>query len=231
MSLYNPIKIILADDHELFRDGFAAMLKKQPDIELVSEAKDGEELIRLTRLLKPDVVITDVLMPVVSGIDATKTILKEFPHIGVIALSMSNQDNLIVQMMEAGALGYLIKNAHKDEIVEAIKTVYKGDKYFCKSTSGRLSKLLTYNNYLPVSEQRASVFSSKEFAIVRLICKGRSSQEIAGELKHSVRTIDSYRKNILKKMNVKNVTGILKYAIKHKMYTPEEIETEPDSFA
>ena len=226
MTVYNPIKIILADDHELFRDGFSAMLKKEPRVEMVGEARDGEELIRLTRQLKPDVVVTDILMPVISGIDATKTIIKDFPHIGVIALSMSHQDHLIVQMMEAGANGYLIKNAHKNEIIDAIKTVYNGDKYYCKSTSVRLSKLLTYNNYLPVSEQRTSLFSTKEIAIIRLICKGRSSKQIAEELKHSIRTIDSYRKNILKKMNVKNVTGILKYAIKHKIYSPDEIETE-----
>jgi DNA-binding NarL/FixJ family response regulator len=224
MHLYTPIRIILADDHELFRDGFSAMLRKQPDIELVGEAKDGEQLINLTRSLQPDIVVTDIVMPLMSGIEATKTILKEFPHIGIIALSMSNQDNLIVQMIEAGAHGYLIKNAHKNEIVEAIKTVNKGDKYYCKSTSAKLTKLLTFNNYLPVSEQRASIFSTKEFAIIRLICNGNSSQEIANELKHSIRTIDSYRKNILKKMNVKNVTGILKYAIKHKIYSPDEIE-------
>jgi DNA-binding NarL/FixJ family response regulator len=224
MQLCTPITIILADDHELFRDGFSSMLKEQPDIELVGEAKDGEHLITLTRSLQPDIIVTDIAMPNMNGIEATKIILNEFPHIGIIALSMSNQDNLILQMMEAGALGYLIKNAHKDEIVEAIKTVYKGDKYYCRSTTGKLTKLLTYNNYLPVSEQKTSLFSSKEFAIIRLICKGNSSQEIANELKHSVRTIDSYRKNILKKMNVKNVTGILKYAIKHKIYSPEEIE-------
>ncbi|MDB5199234.1 MAG: response regulator transcription factor [Chitinophagaceae bacterium] len=228
MDLYKNIKIILADDHELFRDGFSAMLKKESDIELLGEAKDGEELIRLTRLFKPDIVVTDIVMPVMSGIDATKMIVKDFPHIGVIALSMSNQDNLIVQMIEAGAQGFLIKNAHKDEIVEAIKTVHNGDKYYCKSTTGKLTKILTYNNYLPVSEQRASIFSAKEFTIIRLICRGHSSQQIADELKHSIRTIDSYRKNILKKMNVKNVTGILKYAIKNKIYYPEEIETELD---
>lgn len=224
MHLYTPIRIILADDHELFRDGFSAMLKKQTDIELIGEAKDGEHLINLTRILKPDIVVTDIVMPIFGGVEATKTILKEFPHIGIIALSMSNQDNLIVQMIEAGAQGYLIKNANKDEIVDAIKTVYKGNKYYCKSTSAKLTKLLTYNNYLPIGEQRTAIFSTKEFAIIRLICKGNSSQEIADELKHSIRTIDSYRKNILKKMNVKNVTGILKYAIKHKIYSPDEIE-------
>lgn len=229
MDVYTPIKMILADDHELFRDGFSAMLCKQPGIELVGEAKNGDELVRLTRLFKPDIIVTDIIMPVMSGIDAAKTILREFPHIGIIALSMSNQDNLVVQMMEVGALGYLIKNAHRDEIVEAIRTVHKGDKYYCRSTSGRLAKLLTYNNYLPASEQRVPLFSTKEFAIIRLICKGQSSLEIAEELQHSIRTIDSYRKNILKKMKVKNVTGLLKYAIKHKIYSPEEIETEPDN--
>ena len=200
MKLYTPIKIILADDHELYRDGFSAMIKKEIDIELIGEAKDGEELVKIARLLKPDIVVTDILMPVVNGIDATKILINEFPHVGFIALSMSNQDNLIIQMMEAGAQGYLLKNAHKNEIVSAIKAVYKGDSYYCKSTTTELTKLLTENNYSSEKQTDKALFSQKELAIIRLICKERSSQQIADELKHSIRTIDSYRKNILKKM-------------------------------
>jgi len=227
MKLYTPIKIILADDHELFRDGFGVMLKKQSDIEMIGEAKDGEELIKITRLLKPDVIVTDILMPSMNGIDATKKILEEFPHIGVIALSMFNEDNLIVEMMEAGAQGYLLKNAHKDEIINAIKTVYKGDNFYCKDTTVKLAKLLAYSNFMPIRQKNKPIFSEKEIAIIRLICKEYSSQEIAEQLNLSIRTIDSYRKNILKKMNVKNATGIVIYAIKHKIYNPYEIDINP----
>jgi len=223
MKLYTPIKMILADDHELFRDGFSAMLKKQTDIEIVGEAKDADELIKLTRELQPDVIVTDILMPPgMNGIEATKKILQEFPHIGIIALSMFNDDNLIAKMIEAGAKGYLLKNAHKDEIVDAIKTVNNGHNYYCKSTTTKLTKILTCNNFLPGNKQNKSLFSEKELAIIRRICKEFSSQQIADELNLSIRTIDSYRKNICKKMNVKNVAGIINYAIKHKIYIPDE---------
>jgi len=229
MKMYAPIRIILADDHELFRDGFSAMMNKETDIELVGEAKDGNELIAITRLLKPDVVVTDILMPGMNGITATKNLLKEFPHMGVVVLSMSNEENLIVEMMKAGAHGYILKNVHKDEIINAIKTVYKGDKYYCRDTANKMAKLLAYKNYPPLSQTKP-VFSEKEIAIIRLICKEHSSQEIADQLKHSIRTIDSYRKNILKKMKVKNVNGIIMYAIKNKIYNPDETIIIPDSF-
>src|SRR5215207_1311812 len=118
-----PIRIVLADDHEIFRDGFKVMIKKQPSVQLVGEAANGEELIALTSQLRPDVIITDIKMPVMDGIEATKRLTADFPEIGIIALSMFDEENLIVEMLEAGAKGYLLKNAHKDEILEAIKTV------------------------------------------------------------------------------------------------------------
>lgn len=223
MKFYQPIKVILADDHELYRDGFSSMLKKQRDIELLGEAKNGEELIKITRLLSPDIIVADIIMPGINGIEATKVITKEFPHIGIIALSMSNENHLLVQMMEAGAQGYLLKNAHKDEISEAIKTVFKGGNYYCKDTTTKLAKLLTNANYISPSKANKPLFSEKELAIITLICKEYSSKEIADELKHSIRTIDSYRKNILKKMKVKTATGLVMYAVRQKIYNPYEI--------
>jgi DNA-binding NarL/FixJ family response regulator len=220
MKLYSTIRVILADDHELYRDGFAGLLERQADIELIGEAKNGDELVKITRLMKPDVVVADVLMPVVNGVEATKIILEEFPHISIIALTMSNENNLLLKMIEAGAQGYLLKNAPKDEIVQAIKTVYKGGNYYCKETTSKLAKLLSHNN-----ERKAKVlFSEKELAIITMICKEYSSQQIADELGHSIRTIDSYRTKILEKMNVKNATSLILYAIRNKLYNPEDEE-------
>jgi DNA-binding NarL/FixJ family response regulator len=217
MKLYAPIRLIVADDHELYRDGFSSMLNKQEDIELIGEAKNGEELIKITRLLQPDIIVADILMPVVNGVDATRIITTEFPHIGVIALSMSNEDNLLIQMMDAGAQGYLLKNAHKNEILEAIKIVYKGGNYYCNDTTTKITKILSTN-----PAKNKPLFSEKELAIITMICKELSSQQIADELKHSIRTIDSYRKKILKKMKVKNATGLVLYAIRRKLYDPDE---------
>jgi DNA-binding NarL/FixJ family response regulator len=193
-------------------------MQRQEEIELIGEAKDGEELVKITRLLKPDVVIADVLMPILNGVEATKIILKEFPHISVIALTMSNENNLLLKMIEAGAQGYLLKNAHKTEIIEAIKAVYKGGNYYCKDTTTRLTKLLSQNNDGTPKE----LFSEKELAIIIMICKEYSSQEIADALGHSIRTIDSYRKKILEKMKAKNATSLILYAIRNNLYNPEE---------
>jgi DNA-binding NarL/FixJ family response regulator len=223
MKLYIPVRMILADDHELFRDGFIAMLKKEPDIEIVGEAKDADELIKLTRELKPDVIVTDILMPPgMNGIEATKKILTEFPEIGIIALSMFNDENLLSQMIEAGAKGYLLKNAHKDEIIEAVKTVYRGHNYYCKSTTIKLTKILTNDTFFREGQNRKTLFSEKERAIIVMICKGFSSQKMADELHRSIRTIESHRKNICRKINAKNVADIINYAIKHKIYIPGE---------
>lgn len=228
MKLYIPVRMILADDHELFRDGFIAMLKKQPDIEIVGEAKDADELIKLTRELKPDVIVTDILMPPgMNGIEATKKILTEFPGTGIIALSMFNDENLLSQMIEAGAKGYLLKNAHKDEIIEAVKTVHRGHKYYCKSTTIKLTKILTNNTFYREGQNNKSFFSEKERTIIQMICKGFSSQKIADELHRSIRTIESHRKNICRKINAKNVADIINYAIKHKIYIPDEIDINP----
>src|SRR5690348_4606233 len=131
MKITNPIRIILADDHEIFRDGFKAMIRKQPSVDLIGEASNGEELVEITRRLKPDVVVTDIKMPRMDGLQATKILCAEFPQMGIVALSMIDEENLIIDMMEAGAKGYLLKNAHKDEIIEAIKAVHNDQIYYC----------------------------------------------------------------------------------------------------
>jgi DNA-binding NarL/FixJ family response regulator len=213
MPLYPHIKVLLADNQELYRDGFRSMIKKHPDIEMVGEAKNGEELLKAATLLQPDIIITETLLPGMNGAEATKGILKDFPHIGVITLSISNEDNLLIRMIEAGAQGYLLKDVYEEEIIEAIKTVYDGGSYYCKNTTIKLRKLLS----------NTVVFSEKELTIIKLICNGYSSQEIADQLHNSIRTIDSYRKNILQKMKVKNATGLVLYAIRNNIYNPNEV--------
>jgi DNA-binding NarL/FixJ family response regulator len=132
MQTYGHIKVIIADDHEIFRDGLRLMLQKQPEIDLLAEAEDGKELIEHIKLLKPDVVITDIKMPRMDGAAAAKHIAEHYPTIGIIALTMFDEDDLIVDMLEAGAKGYLLKNADKHEMVEAIKSVYNNEPYYCK---------------------------------------------------------------------------------------------------
>src|SRR5438128_1610998 len=122
MSTHPDIKLMIADDHEIFRDGFKLMITKYPEIVLIGEAANGHELVQLALERQPDVIITDIKMPVMDGIEATKKILEQNPDMGIIGLSMYDDDELIVEMLEAGARGYLIKNAGKEQITEAIKT-------------------------------------------------------------------------------------------------------------
>jgi DNA-binding NarL/FixJ family response regulator len=218
MSNYSlPIRIILADDHEIFRDGFRVMLKKQSSIFLVGAAADGEELVKLAHELNPDVIITDIQMPGMDGIMATKQLTKELPHIGVIALSMFEEENQIVDMLDAGAKGYLIKNAHKNEIIAAVQAVAKDQTYFCEHTSQKLTRLLASSNYNPYKKVKPQ-FTETELAVMRLICEELSNKEIAEVLHLSVRTIEGYRDRIQEKIHSRNTAGIVVYAIRHKIY-------------
>ena len=217
-SYYLPIRILLADDHEIFRDGFKVMLKKQTSVELIGEAADGEELVQKAIEMQPDVVITDIKMPKMDGIQAARILRKECPDMGIIALSMFDEENLIIDMLEAGAKGYLLKNAHKKEIVEAIEAVHKKEHYYCNHTSRKLTKLIAQSNFDPQKIAPKPDFSEKELDIIRYICQELSNREIAMHLNLSVRTIEGYREKIQEKINARNAAGIVVYAIRHKIY-------------
>ncbi|MEP6749366.1 MAG: response regulator transcription factor [Bacteroidota bacterium] len=217
-QLYTPVRIILADDHEIFREGFNTLLNKQTDIELIGEAENGVDLVNLAGQLLPDVILTDIKMPGMDGIEATRKIISLFPQIYVIALTMFDEDNLIIDMLESGAKGYLLKNAHKNEVFDAIKTVYQGGSYFCKDTSPKLLQLISNSKYNPYKEVNREVFTSKEIEVIRFICQEFSNKEIAEKLHLSVRTIEGYRERIQEKMKVKNGVGIAVFAIKNGIY-------------
>ena len=217
-SHYLPIRIVLADDHEIFRDGFRVMLKKQTGVELIGEASDGEELIKQVEALQPDVVITDIKMPKLDGIKATKILTKQFPHIGIIALSMFDEENLIIDMLEAGAKGYLLKNAHKNEIIAAVESVHRNQTYYCNHTSRKLTKMIAESSFNPHRRHVQPDFSERELSVIRFICQELSNREIALQLKLSVRTIEGYRERIQEKISARNAAGIVVYAIKNRIY-------------
>jgi DNA-binding NarL/FixJ family response regulator len=191
------------------------MLTKQKDITLVAEAENGKELIELTQQFKPDVIITDIKMPVMDGIEATTKITTLFPEIGIICLSMFDEDDLIIDMLEAGAKGYLIKNANKDYIIEAIKTVYNHEPYYCKSTSYKLTQMIAKSRFNPYKKNQKTEFSEREKEIIKMISHEMTNKEIGDKLFLSVRTIEGHRLKILEKMNVKNTVGLIVYAIKN----------------
>ncbi len=220
------IRLIIADDHEIFRDGLNLMLSKQKNIELAGEAGNGEELVSLARLQKPDVVLTDIKMPGSDGVEATRRILEFLPGCKIIALSMFDEENLIVDMLEAGAKGYLLKNADKKEILEAISTVVENNNYYCRHTSDRLATLIVKSKFNPDSQRKQKLpeFNDRETEIIKYICQQFTAQEIGEKMFLSKRTVEGYRTKILEKMNVKNTAGVVIYALRHQLIRENEIQ-------
>jgi DNA-binding NarL/FixJ family response regulator len=220
MQTVADIKLVIADDHEIFRDGFKLMLSKFPEIMLVGEAGNGRDLLELIEKENPDVILTDIKMPVMDGIEATKKIAELYPDKGIIGLSMYDDDELIIEMLEAGAKGYLIKNAGKDQIIEAIKTVYNDEPFYCKTTSHKLTQMIAKSRFNPYKKTEKAEFSEREKEIITGICDEMTNKEIGDKLFISVRTVEGHRLKILEKMNVKNTVGLVVYAIKNGIVKP-----------
>ncbi len=223
MSMRPDVRLLIADDHEIFRDGMALMLSRQNDIKLVGQAEDGIELLQLEKELQPDVIITDIKMPRLDGIDATRQLLKQNPAVKIIALSMFDEENLIIDMLEAGAKGYLLKNADKQEILEAVFTVYEGSTYYCRATSAKLASLIVKSRFNPYKKQESIAFSDREIEIIKMICRQNTTQQIGEQLFLSKRTVEGYRTKILEKIGAKNVAGIVMYALKNGLVKEEEL--------
>lgn len=219
--MYTPIRIVLADDHEIFRNGFKLLLKNQKELELVGEAENGQQLLELVDKHQPDLVITDIKMPVMDGIQATKELIQKYAGLGIIALSMFNDDYLVVDMVEAGARGYLLKNTNKDELLQAAKSVYQGGTYYCSETSKKLTYLLSKSSFNPYKNYSVCL-TDREKEIIVLICKELSNKEIATALNLKIRTIESYRENIQEKIGSRNMVGIVLFAIKTGIFKLNE---------
>jgi two-component system response regulator NreC len=213
--LIPDIKIVIADDHEIFRDGLKLMLGKYPEIHVAGEAQNGIELVKMVQEYNPEVILTDIKMPIMDGIDAVKKITALNEGAAIICLSMFDEDDLIVDMMEAGAKGYLLKNSDKLEIIDAIVTVYHGNYYYSRSTSNRLVKLIAKSRFDPYFKKTKPEFSDREVEIIRFICQELSNKEIGQKLYLSSRTVEGHRQRIMEKMEVKNSVGLVIYALKN----------------
>ncbi len=213
-----PIRIVIADDYSMFREGVHLMLEKQDELIITGEAGDGSELLKVVHETKPDLVIIDIEMPVMNGIEATQAIKKEFPQTGVIALTMFSDDHLIADMVEAGASGYLLKSTTKEELIEAVKAVHEGHLYFCNKTSLRLSKMIAKSKTLHTAPK--AEFNEKEIQIIKLICEQYASKEIAEKTSLTHRTVEKYRDHIMEKTGARNMAGIVIYAIREGIYKP-----------
>lgn len=221
--MYN-INIVIADDHEIFLDGLSLMLSKHPGFKVCDRASNGQQLQEIVDREKPDIVLTDIRMPVVDGIQSTKQILAAHPAMGVIALSMFDEENLIIEMLEAGAKGYLLKNAHKDEIIDAINSVYQNKNYYCAQTSFLLATMIVRSNKFNANAQPVPiVLNDREKIIIQMICQQQTTQQIADKICLSKRTVEGYRVKILEKIQAKNTAGVVIFALKNNIIKEEDV--------
>ncbi|GAB5473415.1 MAG: response regulator transcription factor [Maribacter sp.] len=200
------ITVAIAEDHQALVDGIKSYVKYEDDISIIGHAGNGEELLKLVRLKQPKVVLCDIRMPKLDGIEATRVILKELPHTKVVAFTMFDQDAAVKQMLAAGAQGYILKNSSLAVVLEAIRTVYDGRTYYDK----KIHLLNAEKN------STKSVLSSREREILQLIAKGRTSHQIADELFIGKSTVDTHRKNMIRKLGLSGAGELLRYAVEKK---------------
>jgi DNA-binding NarL/FixJ family response regulator len=213
----NLIKIVIADDHEIYLDGLRMLTGTLEGIKLIGTAQNGEELIELVKELKPDVVLTDIKMPLKDGIEATRIIVAQYPETGVIGLTMYEEEEQIIDMLEAGAMGYLVKTASKEEVQEAILAVYNKQNYYCSQTTAKITRMIAKSRFNPYKPKARVSFNDKELEIIQLICDGLTNKEIAQQINLSFRTVEGYRTRIQEKMEVHNTASIIIYAIKNQL--------------
>ncbi|MDP3183383.1 MAG: response regulator transcription factor [Desulfobaccales bacterium] len=207
------IRILIADDHQIVRQGLRILLEKEPDMRVVAEADDGRATVRLVREISPEVVIMDVAMPDLNGIEATRQIVAEFPKIKVIALSMYADQRFVLNMLKAGASGYLLKDCAFEELTRAIRLVMAHKTYLSPGVTDIVVKDYTSGN----NSGKPSVFSTlspREREVLQLMAEGKSTSQIAGLLHVSVKTIETHRQQVMHKLNIHSVAELTKYALR-----------------
>lgn len=206
----NKIKLLIVDDHKMLLDGIKSILEDVPFIEIIAVAKDGKEALGLLKTITPDIMITDIDMPNINGIELTKRVKIAFSSIKIIALTSHYKSAVIASTIKAGVNGYLLKNTDKIEFVEAIETVYNGENYFSKDVKKIISDSIF--NAKEAKENNVNL-RDREKEVLRLISKEKSTKEIAELLFISVNTVETHRKNLMRKIGTKNMVGLVKYAI------------------
>ena len=203
----DKIKVIIVDDHPLVLDGLVSRLESSNDVVVVGRAHNGQEAIQVVEELMPDVVLMDINMPVMNGIDAAEILKEKFSSIKLVILSMHDDKEYVLNTARAGAKGYVLKSASADEMLMAVKAVYMGGIYY----SSAVAEILTAAK----DEPKDDTLSSREQVVLRLLVQGMSNKEMARELGISVRTIETHRRNIKVKLNISTTPGLVRYAINH----------------
>ena len=207
------IRIVIADDHTIVRQGLAKLLEEEADIEVVGEAENGRDAIKYVEKLEPHVVIMDITMPLLNGIEATRQIKKNFPDIKVIILSMHSHDRYISELLSIGASGYLLKDSTGSDIIRAVRSVMNGDTYLSPSISRKVIKDYLTLKKDGVREGRYGSLSNREREVFQMIAEGRSTKEIANLLCVSVSTVKTHRSKIMDKLQLNNLSQLIQFAI------------------
>ncbi|MCK4838740.1 MAG: response regulator transcription factor [Desulfobulbaceae bacterium] len=210
-----PIKVLLVDDHRLVREGLSSLLASYENIKVIGEASDGRKAVRLAESLQPDVIVMDIAMEGLNGIEATKQIIDSSPNCRVVILSMHATSEYIHNAFRAGATGYLLKESAGQEVVEAITAVARGRKYLSHRLSETLAEDLIHDEKRVRSGSPIQSLSPREREIIQLVVEGKSSAQIATTLFLSVKTIETYRSRLMKKLDITNIPTLVKFAIKH----------------
>lgn len=213
-------RIIIADDHQIVRQGLKVLINKEPDMQVVGEAENGSSIVRLAKELAPHVVLMDIKMPDLNGIEATRQILSDLPDVKIIALSMYPDQRFVMNMLRSGARGYVLKDCAFEELALAIRMVMANKTYLCPSVTEVVVK--NYVNLDPSPGQSGfAVLTAREREVLRLLTEGRRTSQIAQLLDISVKTVDTHRQQIIHKLGIRSLAELTKYAIREGLTTLE----------
>lgn len=215
----NPIRVLLADNHTLVRAGLRALLHSLDGIEVVAEANDGREALRLIEIHRPDVVLMDVAMPEMNGLEATTRIVKEFPNVRVIILSMHANEEYVLQSLRTGAVGYVLKDSGVSELELALKAISRGETYLSPAVSKHV--VADYVRRVGGESNPLEQLTPRQREILQMLAEGRSMKEIAQLLYISIKTVETHRAQLMERLNIHDVAGLVRYAIRVGLVTPD----------
>jgi DNA-binding NarL/FixJ family response regulator len=224
-----PISVLLADDHNVVREGLRALLSAESDIEIVGEAANGWQAVRLAKEKRPGIIVMDLAMPALNGLEASHQILTELPSTKVLILSSYSNDEYVKQMVEAGVAGYLNKQTAAQDLVKAIREVHKGNVFFSPSVARRLCEhSRAQGGRFSVGRGRSSL-TAREMQVLRLIAQGAANKQMAAELSISVKTIEKHRQHLMKKLGIHDIAGLTRYAAEKGVIRVGTTSESPES--